>query len=201
MKKLYVLALALVFTARLSAYGISPSRAEQGGAANSPNSPFQLQSGPQPQPSNALMNPQAQPQINNAQTIQDNIKNYHPDDWAKSWNHVTVQQAEKMHTDPSILFADARSKAEYDQGHIPGAIPLPLGEFDIYFEKYKSKILKAKMIVTYCHGLGCKLSDKVAQKLYVDKKLHNVSGFFGGWPQWQQNNLPVEVGTEPGKKK
>lgn len=205
MKKFWIFALALAAVGRLTAYGISPSRAEQGRPVPGQPQPFQLQPGPMP--SNGLLAPppgaMGQPaiKISNEQTIRDNIKNYQPDEWAKSWNHITVKQAEKMHTDPRVLFADARNKSEYDQGHIPGAIPLPLNEFDKYYEMYKSRITKAKQIVTYCHGLGCKLSDKVAQKLYVDKKIHNVAGFFGGWPQWQQNNLPIEVGTGPGKKK
>src|SRR6185369_15585697 len=124
MKKLSLLCMALMISALASAYGISPSRAERGGAVqNNPNQ-FQIpQPGmPQPQPSNGLVNPQ-QASASNAQTIQDNIKNYQPDDWAKAWEHVTVAQAKTLHADSSVLFADARSKAEYDQGHIPGAIP------------------------------------------------------------------------------
>jgi rhodanese-related sulfurtransferase len=137
--------------------------------------------------------------VNNEQNIQDNIKNYKPDEWAKDWGHIHLDEAKQLAKDPTVLFADARAKVEYDQGHIPGAIPLPVGEFDTYFKKYESKIKKARRIITYCHGVGCKLSDKCAQKLYVDHKYHNVASFFGGWPQWQQNNLPIETGPEPKK--
>src|SRR5947207_1289726 len=100
MKKLSLICLALAIAARAGAYGISPSRAERGGAViNNPNQ-FQLQQPglPQPQPSNGLMNPQ-QSKASNEQTIQDNIKNYQPDDWAKAWEHVTVTQAKALHAD------------------------------------------------------------------------------------------------------
>jgi 3-mercaptopyruvate sulfurtransferase SseA len=69
---------------------------------------------------------------------------------------------------------------------------MPLGEFDKYYAEYESKIKNASKLVTYCHGVGCKLSDKVSQRLYRDKGHKNVASFFGGWPQWSQANLPVE---------
>jgi rhodanese-related sulfurtransferase len=208
MRKTLLALSALSLTSLLAAYGVSPSQAGAGQAPQNANQGFQIQ--PAPQPSNNLMGGpapapgapgqqpfQIQPQGDN---IQQNIANYQPDEWAKAWGHIHLDEAKKLQADTGVLFADARAKVEYDQGHIPGAIPLPLGEFDQYYEKYKSRIKAAKKIVTYCHGVGCKLSDKVAQKLYNDKGHKNVVGFFGGWPQWQQNNLPIETGPEPKKR-
>ena len=215
MKRILILVAFSLSASALWSYGVSPAQAGSGTAVQQApqqqpiampngNGGFQLQ--PAPQPSNNLAPgmppPGGQPpqiQVNNEQTIQDNIKNYKPDDWAKDWGHIHLDEAKKLAADPTVLFADARAKVEYDQGHIPGAIPLPTGEFDIYFKKYEAKIKKARRIITYCHGVGCKLSDKAAQKLYVDHKFHNVASFFGGWPQWQQSNMPIETGPEPKK--
>jgi rhodanese-related sulfurtransferase len=208
MKQCFIFFSALASAPLLMAYGVSPDRAIQGGQGQPGQSqPFQntgnFQMQPAPQPSNNLapgVLPPLQPQVvptANAQTIENNIKNYKPADWAKAWEHVTLTQAKKLQADPTVLFADARSKAEYDQGHIPGAIPLPVGEFDAYYKKYESKIRHARKIVTYCHGIGCQLSDKCAQRLYVEHKMHNVAAFFGGWPQWQEAHLPIETGPEP----
>jgi len=118
-------------------------------------------------------------------------------DWAKGWKHYHWEEAKKLWDDKKALFCDARSKAEYDQGHIPGAIPLPANEFDKFYQLYQGKITHAQYLVTYCHGVGCQLSNKVAQHLVNEKKLKNVGSFFGGWPQWQQHNMPVETGGEP----
>jgi rhodanese-related sulfurtransferase len=114
------------------------------------------------------------------------------DPWAK-FQHLDFAKAKEFHGQKRVLFVDARAKSEWDQGHIPGAIPVPLGEFDVYYEKYKSKISKATKLISYCHGVGCHLSDKVAEKLW-EKGHKNTYVFFGGWPQWTQNNLPVETG-------
>jgi predicted sulfurtransferase len=118
---------------------------------------------------------------------------YNPPDWAKAKFHITIEEGKKMFKDKRVLFCDARAKAEYDQGHIPGAIPLPAGEFDKYYFKHFKRIKKAKKLVSYCHGIGCRLSEKTANAL-VEKGEKNVMVFFGGWPQWNEHKLPVESG-------
>ncbi|MGH7442816.1 MAG: rhodanese-like domain-containing protein, partial [bacterium] len=116
--------------------------------------------------------------------------------WATAWKHYDWDQALSLYNSKKALFCDARSKLEYDQGHIPGAIPLPLAEFDKYYALYEKQIKGAKRLVTYCHGAGCQLSNKVAQKLW-QKNYRNVGSFFGGWPQWQEHNMPVQSGGAP----
>ena len=126
--------------------------------------------------------------------------NYTPPDWAKAWDHISLKDAEKMHTNKKYLFLDARAKSEYDQGHIPGALPFPAGETEKYFAMYEPQIRKAKKLITYCHGIGCRLSEKAAKFLVEDKKMKNVAVFFGGEPQWRDAKLPMETGDSKEKK-
>ncbi len=210
-KKLGLFAVALSLSAMSYAYGISPSRASQGKPQGQPgqaSQSFQLgQTGnPQPQPftlNQGQPGPAGQPgqpmQVAD-NGISPNIANYQPDEQYKAWKHIQLDEAKAMNADPANIFIDARAKAEYDQGHIPGAIPLPSGEFDKYYAMYKSQIKKAKNLISYCHGAGCKLSEKTAEQLYKTHGFKNVTVFFGGWPQWTQNNLPVETGPEPKKR-
>jgi rhodanese-related sulfurtransferase len=197
MKRSILLGSALVLAAGLFAYGVSPSQYSQGqnqdrGNSNSnglPSAPM-----PNPVPGNAVapgqfqIQPQPQAQDFNAMAVPD---------WAKAWKHYNWEEAKAAWESKDGLFLDARNKVEYDQSHIPGAIPMPVGDFDAAFEKYKDKIKNAKYLIAYCHGVGCQLSNKVAQKLYNEKGFKNVGSFFGGWPQWQQHNMPVETGPEP----
>lgn len=202
MKKLAIV-LALAAASGLMAYGVSPNRAEQGQAQPN-NSQFQIQ--PAPQPSNNLapgampqpgMQPGAQPQMQMQPQPTIDFNAYQPEAQYSAWEHVHFEDAKRLNQDPLNLFVDARAKVEYDQGHIPGAIPLPSGEFDKYYDMYKSKIKKAKKLISYCHGAGCKLSEKTAEQLFKQKGHKNVAVFFGGWPQWQQNNMEVETGPVP----
>jgi rhodanese-related sulfurtransferase len=209
MRKALLFTLAAGLCSGLLAYGVSPSQYQAGqaqdaqSASGNPAFPQSQSQFPQPMPvpGNAVgpgasgMNlgaPQApmpqQPQDYDAMAVPD---------WAKGWKHYHWDEALAMWKGKQALFCDARAKTEYDQGHIPGAIPLPLGEFDKYYALYKHKLKHAKYIVTYCHGAGCQLSNKVAQKLVNDKKFANVGSFFGGWPMWQQHNMPIETGGVP----
>jgi rhodanese-related sulfurtransferase len=116
--------------------------------------------------------------------------NYKPDPQFSAWPHIDLDEAKRLKGVPGTLFVDARAEVEWEQGHLPGAIPLPAGEFEKYYAKYKSKIKKAKVLIPYCHGAGCHLSDKTCQQL-VGKGFKNVVGFFGGEPKWREAKLPM----------
>ncbi|HTB34816.1 MAG TPA: rhodanese-like domain-containing protein [bacterium] len=206
MQRLLLCALTLT-AAGLGAYGVSPSQYTQGRAQDSqapgqPQSygaPGQAPSGPQPvpMPGNATL-PGGGPVAAQPAPTPDFDAMAIPD-WAKAWKHYHWDEAKAAWEAKDSLFIDARAKSEYDQGHIPGAIPLPLNpdaDFNKYFDQYASKIKSAKHLITYCHGAGCQLSNKVAQKLW-DKGYHNVGSFFGGWPQWNEHQMPVETGGAP----
>jgi rhodanese-related sulfurtransferase len=213
--------LALGLAGGLAAYGVSPSQYGNGRSQDSGAAPQQYgQPMPQPIPGNAvfpgsqggpqggpagapLMPGQAQPFApgplaahNSAPPDYDSMP---VPDWAKGWKHYHWEEALALWQGKKALFCDARAKSEYDQGHIPGAIPLPMAEFDKYYALYKDKLRKAKYIVTYCHGVNCQMSNKVAQHLVEDKdkQFKNVGSFFGGWPMWQEHNMPIETGGEP----
>jgi rhodanese-related sulfurtransferase len=202
MKRILLVTAAAALAAGLGAYGVSPNQYNAGRSADAQNQPGQLPQAPMPMP--VPMNQMGQGgQFQQAQAqIQQPPQNENFDavaipDWAKAWKHYKWEEAKAAWEAKDALFIDARAKSEYDQAHIPGAIPMPVGEFDKYYAMYEGKIKHAKHLITYCHGVGCQLSNKVAQKLYNDKHFRNVGSFFGGWPQWQQHNMPVETGGVP----
>lgn len=197
MRKALLFTLAGGFSAGLLAYGVSPSQ-YQAGQSQDARSAMGIPSAPQPLP--GMPGIPGAPGMPVANQAPQQIQNYDAvavPDWAQGWKHYHWEEAKALWDSKEGLFCDARAKSEYDQGHIPGAIPLPLAEFDKYYALYEGKIKHAKFIVTYCHGVGCQLSNKVAQKLVNDKKYKNVGSFFGGWPQWQEHNMPVETGGVP----
>jgi hypothetical protein len=42
----------------------------------------------------------------------------------------TVDKARKLYDRGEYIFVDARSREDYEQGHIKGAVSLPLGQFE-----------------------------------------------------------------------
>jgi rhodanese-related sulfurtransferase len=108
-----------------------------------------------------------------------------------AWPHINLEEAKRLLAMKGVVFADARSKVEWDQSHIPGALPVPLNEFDKYYDLNKGKFQSAKVIVAYCHGVGCHLSDRACM-MFQGKGHKNVVNFYAGWPAWSEAKLPTE---------
>ncbi len=97
--------------------------------------------------------------------------------------NITAQQAKEiMDSQESYIILDTRTQAEYDEGHIPGAILIPHDEI---LEKAESVLThKDQLILVYCRsGRRSKLAAEDLVKLgYTNIKE------FGGIIDW-----PYEV--------
>jgi len=95
------------------------------------------------------------------------------------------------------LFIDIREPAEYQRGHIPGAIHLPRGllEFDLHgaVERGRKNVTvnaEDQPIVLYC-GTGGRsaLAALTAEGLGY----RNVKSMAGGIVAWAQAQLPIDL--------
>ncbi len=97
--------------------------------------------------------------------------------------NITAQQAKEiMDSQEGYVILDTRTQAEYDEGHIPGAIVIPHDEI---LEKAEGVLTdKNQLILVYCRsGRRSKLAAEDLQKLgYTNIKE------FGGIIDW-----PYEV--------
>ena len=92
----------------------------------------------------------------------------------------------------NALFVDVRSREAYAEGHIPGAVSLPLGEFDARAGDLAASMTPDHPIVTYCSGRLCQDSHTAAQWL-MELGFENVVVFIDGFPGWKENDYPVET--------
>jgi rhodanese-related sulfurtransferase len=118
-------------------------------------------------------------------------KSFTPDRQYQLWPHVDTKEMQRLQAMKNVAIADARSEVEWEQGHIPGAVAVPLGDFDKAYAKNESKFKKARYIVVYCHGPGCHLSEMACKNFY-DKGYRNIVNYYIGWPGWSQENLPSQ---------
>ncbi len=110
---------------------------------------------------------------------------------------VSLEEAWDLYRGKTGLFVDARSKKEFDAGHIPGAMLLPLDDLDEVLSSWKSLIPSDTLLITYCSGAGCDSSLDVAESLR-EEGYSRVKVFFGGWKKWKGAGYPVEKkGREP----
>ncbi|MBU0987957.1 MAG: rhodanese-like domain-containing protein [Proteobacteria bacterium] len=103
----------------------------------------------------------------------------------------TVLSAKKTYDGGKAVFVDARSQETFEEGHIKGAVSLPVGRFDEYFDKFKKTYPISSYIVTYCSGRECNDSHKLAQFLLAEGYL-NISVFIDGYPAWEDAGYPIE---------
>lgn len=94
-----------------------------------------------------------------------------------------------MVKDGEAMVIDVRPAPEFEAGHIPGAINVPLDELP----RYLSALPKEQEIVAYCRGPYCMLSFDAVEQLrrlgYRARRLED------GFPEWQASQLPVEAGN------
>jgi rhodanese-related sulfurtransferase len=91
----------------------------------------------------------------------------------------------------NVIFVDARSQNDYENGHIPGAISLPAGQFEKRIGSFLNRYPLEQPIVTYCSGRTCEDSHDLAQFL-SDVGFTDVRIFIDGFPGWEAEGYPVE---------
>ncbi len=115
---------------------------------------------------------------------------FNPIDSKDKIHRIDIEEAKFLFYSGKAIFIDARSIHEYEEAHIKGAIPIPVNMLMENISKYKNQ-LKDKVLVTYCHGIGCHLSDRVAYQLF-DSGFRKICIFFSGWPKWVEHKYPID---------
>jgi rhodanese-related sulfurtransferase len=105
---------------------------------------------------------------------------------------IPLEDAAVLFADNAAVFLDARTPAEYEQGHIQGAVNLPWHEVDNYFETVIMTLDPEATTITYCDGEACPLSHDLALFL-KDLGFTRVKVLVNGWTLWKEKNLPVTI--------
>lgn len=85
-----------------------------------------------------------------------------------------------------VIIIDVRPYQEYQSGHIPGAVSIPLPEL----KNRLSEIPKDSEVVAYCRGPYCVLSVE-AMTILREAGYHSLR-LKEGLPEWKAAGLPVE---------
>jgi rhodanese-related sulfurtransferase len=106
---------------------------------------------------------------------------------------VTLQEVREAYEGGFALFVDARDPDFFKEGHIPGAVNLPVKDFAGVFPTVKEQLLAAPRIITYCDGANCETSVELTEKLLF-AGLEYVEIFTGGIQQWKAAGQPLVSG-------
>ncbi|SCZ58392.1 ArsR/SmtB family transcription factor [Thiohalomonas denitrificans] len=91
--------------------------------------------------------------------------------------------------DGLVTVIDVRPPEEFEAGHLPGAVNIPLSEL----EQHLADLPKNTEVVAYCRGPYCVLAYEAVARLrregFQARRLQD------GFPEWKQAGLPVESDT------
>jgi rhodanese-related sulfurtransferase len=102
-----------------------------------------------------------------------------------------LEVAKQIFDRGDTLFVDARSKTDFLEGHVAGAISLPVNEFDAKIEAFFNQYLPDQAMIIYCSGRLCQDSHLLAQKL-MEFGYENISIMIDGFPGWKAKGYPIE---------
>ncbi len=87
---------------------------------------------------------------------------------------------------------DARTKENYEDGHIPGAILFDYYSFGTYSASVLPMLSPLETIMVYCSEPSCNDSELLARELFA-RGYRRLLLFKGGFAEWQAAGLPVEM--------
>ncbi|MGE3298705.1 MAG: rhodanese-like domain-containing protein [Porticoccaceae bacterium] len=98
------------------------------------------------------------------------------------------QLSQALQSQHPPLVIDVRTQAEFDAGHIPGAVLIPHDQLAQRLDEVPAD----REVVVYCHS-GHRAT--LAERLLTDHQ-RSVRQLDGSWIAWREAGLPVEP-TEP----
>ena len=101
---------------------------------------------------------------------------------------VTLTELRRLVRDEAVTLLDVRPREEFEAGHIPGALSVPVGEL----EGRLRELPKSKEIIAYCRGPYCVYSLEAVQLLR--KHGYRARRANEGLPEWRIGGLPIERG-------
>ena len=104
---------------------------------------------------------------------------------------ASLDDVQRMVREQSHLLLDARPVADYDRGHLPGALSLPQADLDTYYPQILPLLTAEQPLLVYCSGHEC--DESFLLSVYLrEQGFTNLSLFVGGLLTWREAGLPVE---------
>ncbi len=101
-------------------------------------------------------------------------------------NYVVVNELERLLKEDNVTLIDARTSEEFDEGHVPGAINVPIADLT-EFERSRGKT-NDEVVVTMCGSTG---RGEKAAAILASREMANVVVLKGGLKAWRDADLAI----------
>lgn len=107
-------------------------------------------------------------------------------DSRKSLDTLTSSELIQKINDGDVTIIDVRPEQEFQEGHIPGALNIPVEELSEKLDELPAD----REIVAYCRGPFCVFADDAVELL--SRNGFDAKRLDEGFPEWSLAKLPVE---------
>ncbi|MEE9442912.1 MAG: rhodanese-like domain-containing protein [candidate division Zixibacteria bacterium] len=111
---------------------------------------------------------------------------------------ISLDEAVALYQSTDNIFIDARDPEDFEYAHIKRAINIPFDYLDEHWEQVIAEMDKTAHYVIYCSGTECE-SSLFLGRYFRDEDFVNSKIFYGGWGEWETNNLPIEAKSSEGE--
>jgi rhodanese-related sulfurtransferase len=102
---------------------------------------------------------------------------------------ITLEELMEMkENEDDFILVEVLSEQQYNEGHIPEAINIPVTEIEEEAEKHFDKDDK---IVVYCSSYTCHASLRATRKL-LEMGFEKTVDFIGGKREWRHADFDIE---------
>lgn len=102
---------------------------------------------------------------------------------------VGLAELRRLARDGAVTIVDVRPREEYEAGHIPGALSMPVAEL----RRRRGELPKRREVVAYCRGPYCVYSTDAVELLR--KHGYRARRAAEGLPDWRAAGWPVARGA------
>jgi rhodanese-related sulfurtransferase len=106
---------------------------------------------------------------------------------------ISLDEAWSLYLDGKVAFLDAREHSWFQEGHLPGALNVPVGDVKTGLKKVQSLDKKGLNLIAYCDGNECSLAAELARSL-ERYGVRSVKILVDGWFGWLGAGYYVEKG-------
>jgi len=105
-------------------------------------------------------------------------------------NQISDLDVMDLYLSSGAVFVDARSQEDYEEGHIPRSINIPVGDIQLRIYDFMQTYPPDTRIIVYCSGVDCTDSHDVAEAL-DDYGFLDVTVYSQGYEKWVEEGRPI----------
>ncbi len=108
---------------------------------------------------------------------------------------IGLADARRLFDDHAAHFVDARPRRDFVEGHVAGALNVPLAERADALVRLNREIPRTRPLVVYCEGGRCESASELSA-WFAGNGWRDVRVLSDGYPVWLAAGFPVSGGEE-----